>query len=170
MLVEWKSSEGTAPGMKKTAKTTTTWADPYVENLLENISEGKRVLNPRKVRSFSPRAIRPTLFSLFRAAKREDYRGVSSGKGSRHRRDWALAASSVKVRWSDNLSESARQRSWRHPAYSGLKNYLCCRRFTNKLNCLKNSSRRYSSAISILKRICAISSSTTAKNDWPVFC
>ena len=36
------------PRMKKTAKTTTTWADPYLENLLENISEGKRVLNPQK--------------------------------------------------------------------------------------------------------------------------
>jgi CRP/FNR family cyclic AMP-dependent transcriptional regulator len=48
MLVEWKSREGTVPRMKKTAKTTTTWADPYVENLLENISEGKRVLNPQK--------------------------------------------------------------------------------------------------------------------------
>jgi CRP/FNR family transcriptional regulator, cyclic AMP receptor protein len=48
MLIEWKSREGTVPRMKKKAKTTTTWADPYVENLLENISEGKRVLNPQK--------------------------------------------------------------------------------------------------------------------------
>jgi CRP/FNR family transcriptional regulator, cyclic AMP receptor protein len=36
------------PGMKKTAKVITTSADPYVENLFENISEGKRVLNPAK--------------------------------------------------------------------------------------------------------------------------
>ena len=36
------------PGMKKTLKVITTSADPYVENLLQNISEGKRVLNPAK--------------------------------------------------------------------------------------------------------------------------
>jgi CRP/FNR family cyclic AMP-dependent transcriptional regulator len=36
------------PRMKRRAKAITTLADPYVKNLLENISEGKRVLNPQK--------------------------------------------------------------------------------------------------------------------------
>jgi hypothetical protein len=54
--------------MKKTAKTTTPSADPYVKNILENISEGKRVLNPQKGEKILSQA-RPTLFSLFRAAK-----------------------------------------------------------------------------------------------------
>ena len=37
------------PGIKKkTARVTSALADPYVENLLERISEGKRVLNPEK--------------------------------------------------------------------------------------------------------------------------
>jgi CRP/FNR family transcriptional regulator, cyclic AMP receptor protein len=34
--------------MKRTAKVITTLADPYVKNLLEHISEGKRVWNPQK--------------------------------------------------------------------------------------------------------------------------
>ena len=34
--------------MKKTARISTALADPYVDNLLEKISEGKRVLNPQK--------------------------------------------------------------------------------------------------------------------------
>src|SRR5437867_8816350 len=34
--------------MKKTPRVITTLADPYVQNLLKNISEGKRVLNPAK--------------------------------------------------------------------------------------------------------------------------
>jgi CRP/FNR family transcriptional regulator, cyclic AMP receptor protein len=34
--------------MKKTAKMTARMVDPYVANLLEKISEGKRVLNPKK--------------------------------------------------------------------------------------------------------------------------
>jgi len=34
--------------MKKRVKVITALADPYVKNLLENISEGKRVLNPQK--------------------------------------------------------------------------------------------------------------------------
>ena len=36
------------PRMKKTPRVITTLADPYVQNLLKNISEGKRVLNPAK--------------------------------------------------------------------------------------------------------------------------
>ena len=36
------------PRMKKTAKMTARVVDPYVANLLEKISEGKRVLNPKK--------------------------------------------------------------------------------------------------------------------------
>jgi CRP/FNR family cyclic AMP-dependent transcriptional regulator len=36
------------PRMKKTAKMTARMVDPYVANLLEKISEGKRVLNPKK--------------------------------------------------------------------------------------------------------------------------
>jgi CRP/FNR family transcriptional regulator, cyclic AMP receptor protein len=36
------------PRMKKRVRVITASADPYVKNLLENISEGKRVLNPKK--------------------------------------------------------------------------------------------------------------------------
>jgi CRP/FNR family transcriptional regulator, cyclic AMP receptor protein len=40
--------EGSVPRMKRAAKVVTTLADPYVKNLLEHISEGKRVWNPQK--------------------------------------------------------------------------------------------------------------------------
>ena len=36
------------PGTKRTRKATPTLVDPYVKNLLDKISEGKRVLNPAK--------------------------------------------------------------------------------------------------------------------------
>jgi CRP/FNR family transcriptional regulator, cyclic AMP receptor protein len=39
---------GSVSRMKKKAKAAITSADPYVKNLLENISEGKRVLTPQK--------------------------------------------------------------------------------------------------------------------------
>src|SRR5439155_724539 len=41
----WRRS---VPRMKKTPRAITTLADPYVQNLLKNISEGKRVLNHAK--------------------------------------------------------------------------------------------------------------------------
>jgi len=57
------------PRMKKHARVTTTSVDPYVENLLQRISEGKRILNAQKGdKVFSQGELADAIF-LFRPAK-----------------------------------------------------------------------------------------------------
>jgi hypothetical protein len=80
--------EGSVPRIKKRVKVITASADPYVKNLLENISEGKRVLNPQKGEKIFSQGDQADAIFLYSKWQSKDYGGVSGGKGSRHRDDW----------------------------------------------------------------------------------
>jgi hypothetical protein len=73
--------------MKRTEKVITTPADPYVENLLENISEGKRLLNLAKGEKIFSQGDRADAIFLIQERQSEDYGGLGGGKGSRHSDD-----------------------------------------------------------------------------------
>jgi len=64
--------------MKKTAKVITTSADPYVENLLQNISEGKRVLKPAKGEKIFSQGDRADAIFFIQSGKVKITEGIGS--------------------------------------------------------------------------------------------
>jgi len=129
------------PRMKKRVKVITASTDPYVKNLLENISEGKRVLNPQKGEKVFSQGDQADAIFFIQSGKVKITVVSAAGKEA------VIAVLGARSFLGEGAlvgqppSESVQRQSSHPRAYSGSTNRRCYELFTNKLHYLRNSSR-----------------------------